>query len=153
MSTNNTNAIQHESQNSNHEIANMKHLERIQVAGDGRPTEDPPQFHRTSSHSTLHAQPSASVSYKHRNNTISNARTLLGLQADAPISADHAEHHHTHKLPWSTIRATLREPFAEFFGTFIMVLFGDMSVAQVLLSAGQKEHGVGNGPDPSISWG
>ncbi|KAK9234839.1 aquaporin-3 [Lipomyces kononenkoae] len=51
------------------------------------------------------------------------------------------------RLVWSRIRLTLREPFAEFFGTFIIIMFGDGVVAQVVLSGGQK------GDYQSISWG
>lgn len=84
--------------------------------------------------------------------TLSSIRTRLGLEREAPIVDEHIEHEH---LRWSSIRTILREPFAEFFGTFIMVLFGDGSVAQVLLSAGQttapgKD---GFGSYQSISWG
>jgi aquaglyceroporin related protein, other eukaryote len=52
------------------------------------------------------------------------------------------------------VRVVLRGPFAEFFGTFIMVIFGDGSVAQVLLSAGETSAPGGNGfgPYQSISW-
>lgn len=50
-------------------------------------------------------------------------------------------------LLWTRIRRELRAPFAEFFGVFIMILFGDGSVAQVLLSNGVK------GQYQSISWG
>lgn len=55
----------------------------------------------------------------------------------------------------SRIRFVLREPLAEFFGVFIMVAFGDGSVAQVLLSAGEKAApGMnGFGAYQSISWG
>lgn len=41
----------------------------------------------------------------------------------------------------------LQDFFSEFFGTFIMVLFGDGVVAQVVLSKGTK------GDYQSISWG
>lgn len=41
-------------------------------------------------------------------------------------------------LLWPRIRLILREPFAEFFGVMIMILFGDGSVAQVLLSKDQN---------------
>jgi aquaglyceroporin related protein, other eukaryote len=50
-------------------------------------------------------------------------------------------------LPWSRVRRYLREPFSEFFGTFILVMFGDGVVAQVVLSNGKK------GDYQSISWG
>jgi len=85
-------------------------------------------------------------------NTLSTIRTKLGLESEAPIVDEHTEHEH---LAWSSIRIVLREPFAEFFGTFIMVLFGDGSVAQVLLSAGQTTApgGDGFGNYQSISWG
>lgn len=51
------------------------------------------------------------------------------------------------ELRWSRIRHTLREPFSEFFGVFIMILFGDGVVAQVVLSHEEK------GSFQSISWG
>lgn len=50
-------------------------------------------------------------------------------------------------LWWSRQRHRLREPLAEFFGVFIMILFGDGVVAQVVLSDGAK------GSYQSISWG
>jgi len=34
-------------------------------------------------------------------------------------------------LLWSRIRHIMREPFSEFFGVFILILFGDGVVAQV----------------------
>ena len=50
-------------------------------------------------------------------------------------------------LLWSRIRHVMREPFSEFFGVFILILFGDGVVAQVVLSGGVK------GSYQSISWG
>ena len=50
-------------------------------------------------------------------------------------------------LAWSRIRHFLREPLAEFFGVFILIMFGDGVVAQVVLSKGAK------GDYQSISWG
>lgn len=50
-------------------------------------------------------------------------------------------------LAWSRIRFYLREPLAEFFGVFILILFGDGVVAQVVLSGGTK------GDYQSINWG
>jgi aquaglyceroporin related protein len=84
--------------------------------------------------------------------TLSSLRTKIGLEAEPPIVDGHDVHE---DLTWSSIRMILREPLAEFFGTFIMVLFGDASVAQVLLSAGEKTApGMnGFGPYQSISWG
>ncbi|EGD95973.1 aquaglyceroporin [Trichophyton tonsurans CBS 112818] len=51
------------------------------------------------------------------------------------------------ELLWTKIRTKFREPFAEFFGVFIMILFGDGVVAQVVLSDSKK------GDYQSISWG
>ncbi|EHY61025.1 Aquaglyceroporin-9 [Exophiala dermatitidis] len=77
---------------------------------------------------------------------------------DAPAFAEHGPLV-DHKIPqadvvqqepdllWSRIRHTLREPFSEFFGVFILILFGDGVVAQVVLSNGEK------GDYQSISWG
>lgn len=50
-------------------------------------------------------------------------------------------------LFWSRLRHLMREPFSEFFGVFILILFGDGVVAQVVLSKGTK------GNYQSISWG
>ena len=50
-------------------------------------------------------------------------------------------------LWWSRVRHTCREGFAEFMGVFILILFGDGVVAQVVLSNGTK------GDYQSISWG
>lgn len=47
---------------------------------------------------------------------------------------------------WPRMRHTLREPFAEFLGTMILILFGDGVVAQVVLSDGAK------GSFQSINW-
>jgi hypothetical protein len=51
------------------------------------------------------------------------------------------------ELPWVRIRRQLQEPFSEFFGTMVMILFGDGVVAQVNLSNKTK------GDYQSISWG
>jgi hypothetical protein len=45
------------------------------------------------------------------------------------------DHSYHSKLWWSRVRLHLKDPFAEFMGTFIMIVFGDGSVAQVLLSS------------------
>jgi aquaglyceroporin related protein len=99
---------------------------------------------------SVRTSPSAAETRRHH--AMSNVRTKLGLEAKAPILEGHEVHNY---LAWSKVRTTLREPFAEFFGTFIMVLFGDGSVAQVLLSTGQSTApgGDGFGSYQSISWG
>lgn len=51
------------------------------------------------------------------------------------------------RLGWSKTRSIWQDAFSEFFGTFIMILFGDGVVAQVVLSEGKK------GDYQSISWG
>ena len=83
---------------------------------------------------------------------LSSIRTKIGLEPEPPILDGHDVHHH---LTWSSVRVIFREPFAEFFGVFIMILFGNGSVAQVLLSTGEKTAPGGNGfgPYQSISWG
>lgn len=62
----------------------------------------------------------------------------LSPSIDSPVSPP---------LLWSRLRAYGRDAFSEFFGTMILILFGDGVVAQVLLSHGQK------GDYQSISWG
>lgn len=88
---------------------------------------------------------------------MSSVRSYVGLKPEVPIDEEHEELEHQ-GLWWSRIRLAFREPFAEFFGTFIMVLFGDGSVAQVLLSAGNSTSTIAPGMDgygnyQSISWG
>ncbi|EWZ89332.1 glycerol channel [Fusarium oxysporum] len=48
---------------------------------------------------------------------------------------------------WVRVRKLLRDPFSEFFGVMILVLFGDGSVAQVVLGEGNK------GDWQNINWG
>ncbi|KAK5115238.1 hypothetical protein LTR62_001438 [Meristemomyces frigidus] len=93
-------------------------------------------------------------SLKKTTSDLTHARQLLGLQPSAPVIEEHDVAEHS-RLAWSKVKILLREPFAEFFGTFILVLFGDGSVAQVLLSAGQKSApgGDGYGNYQSINWG
>lgn len=81
-------------------------------------------------------------------------RSILGLHPQAPIDPEH-DVGPASELLWSRIRIVLREPFAEFWGVAVMVLFGDGSVAQVLLSTGQASAPGGNGFGnyQSINWG
>lgn len=64
-----------------------------------------------------------------------------------PFSVVESTGYEQKKPLWSRIRYTLREPFSEFFGTMILILFGDGVVAQVTLSKDQR------GDYQSISWG
>jgi aquaglyceroporin related protein, other eukaryote len=122
-----------------------------------RKTSTPPE-HREDAHDldnaeTLRTSSTDGFSPKpQRTSKISTARTYMGLTPEAPIVDGHDVHHH---LAWSSMRVVFREPFAEFFGTFVMILFGNGSVAQVLLSTGQATAPGGNGfgAYQSISWG
>jgi aquaglyceroporin related protein len=74
----------------------------------------------------------------------------LGSQHDASIHDVSTGLDSTSSEPsllWYKIRAYGRDAFSEFFGTMILILFGDGVVAQVLLSHGEK------GDYQSISWG
>jgi aquaglyceroporin related protein len=51
------------------------------------------------------------------------------------------------ELWWSSVRRRYQNFFSEFFGVFILILFGNGSVAQVVLSKNQ------NGAYQSITWG
>lgn len=86
--------------------------------------------------------------------TLRRTRSALGLPPDAPLREDD-DVHERQRLWWSRVRIALREPFMEFWGVMIMILFGDGSVAQVLLSTGQTTAPGGNGFGgyQSISWG
>ncbi|KAG8629131.1 hypothetical protein KVT40_002996 [Elsinoe batatas] len=102
---------------------------------------------------------------RHRSNTTDSqgvkssphlavTRKVLGLHPTAPVVDEHDLAPHSQYL-WPKIRLALREPLAEFWGTFCLVLFGDAAVAQVLLSTGQTSApgGDGFGEYTSISWG
>lgn len=86
--------------------------------------------------------------------SLTRSRSIIGLHPDAPIDEEH-DHGPASELLWSRIRAVLREPFAELWGVAIMVMFGDGSVAQVVLSTGQETAPGGNGfgSYQSINWG
>ncbi|KAK3711527.1 glycerol channel [Vermiconidia calcicola] len=85
---------------------------------------------------------------------LQNARSKLGLHPTAPIVEEHDYAKHS-DLWWPRVRLALKEPFAEFFGVFFMVMFGDGAVAQVLLSTDQRTApgGDGFGDYQSINWG
>lgn len=125
---------------------------------------DGPAGHPTSPATTVTANSnghalSATSSDLHKTSShLHSVRTHLGLHPSAPVIEEHdLDTAHTDWF-WPKARMTLKEPFAEFFGVFIMVLFGDGAVAQVLLSSrpGTSETapgGLGFGNYQSISWG
>ncbi|CZT22959.1 related to channel proteins [Ramularia collo-cygni] len=85
---------------------------------------------------------------------VEKTRAMMGLRPEAPIVEEHDNADHA-DLRWAIFRGALKEPFAEFFGTLILVAFGNGSVAQVMLSAGETAAPGGNGfgEYQSINWG
>lgn len=120
--------------------------------------------------SSSSSQPASDeVTYMHREHEHQNQRRMDPNPNPYPYHAEHGppidnalkyeeaeedfQHHKT--LWWSRVRHHLRDPFAEFLGTFIMILFGDGSVAQVQLSANPNlpKSSQNKGEYQSISWG
>jgi aquaglyceroporin related protein len=85
---------------------------------------------------------------------LTRSRSIIGLHPQAPINKAH-DHPPRSTLLWSRIRKVLREPFAEFCGVAIFVMFGNGAIAQVLLSTGQQAApgGDGFGSYQSTNWG
>ncbi|KAK4502473.1 hypothetical protein PRZ48_005898 [Zasmidium cellare] len=90
----------------------------------------------------------------HREHRHSDNSTVLTdppyAEAGVPINRSQtaeAKKESNGNLAWSKVRRYFREPLSEFMGTFILIMFGDGSVAQVVLSNGTK------GDYQSISWG
>ncbi|KFY15756.1 hypothetical protein V492_01772 [Pseudogymnoascus sp. VKM F-4246] len=83
---------------------------------------------------------------------ISHLREHMGLAEDPQIDP---EHESASRFSWPMIRVMFREPFAEFFGTMIMVMFGNGAVAQALLGGGEiaAPGGNGYGNYQSVNWG
>jgi aquaglyceroporin related protein len=103
---------------------------------------------------TEHSFHSSDLTTDRTSSSLTHSRSIIGLNPQAPVDEAH-DHPPRSNLLWSRIRAVLREPFAEFWGVAIMVMFGDGAVAQVLLSAGQASAPGGNGYGSyqSINWG
>jgi len=109
-----------------------------------------------------HLSGSVDGSNSHQSSSFDDA-TLTQIPNDHPIATPKVLAEHgplvDHQIPqadavpqrpdlwWSRVRAYCQEPFSEFFGVFILILFGDGVVAQVVLSGGTK------GSYQSISWG
>jgi aquaglyceroporin related protein len=109
---------------------------------------------RKEQHEEIERRDTASTSRPPISEQTHPIREKLGLHPTAPIHEDHDDIAHN-ELLWSRVKITLKEPFAEFWGTAIMVFFGNGSVAQVLLSVGLKAAPGGNGYGAynAISWG
>ncbi|KAI1617626.1 aquaglyceroporin like protein [Exophiala viscosa] len=126
------------------------------------------QPHDSSSSSTA-TPASDEVTFAHREHEQQHQRTMDPNPNPYPYHQEHGppidnslkyeaaeeDYQHHKNLLWSRIRHHLRDPFAEFMGTFIMILFGDGSVAQVLLSNNDKlpTSSQNKGDYQSISWG
>ena len=78
---------------------------------------------------------------------VARAYAEHGPTIDRTDTADEREEPMNAGLAWPRIRRALREPFSEFIGTFILIMFGDGVVAQVVLSKDTY------GEYQSISWG
>nr|POE63096.1 aquaporin-3 [Quercus suber] len=130
METQGLSNVSHESDSSDR-IYSSKHSHEGDAKHD---------IHDQSSTSATHhefAPSGAETTTLHKTSSgLRDARQHLGLHPNVPIIEEHDTARHS-DLWWPKIRLVLKEPFAEFFGVFTMVLFGDGSVAQVLLSAGQ----------------
>lgn len=93
---------------------------------------------------------------KKASSTLQSPRAWMGLQPMASVDEelDHAHHNH---FFWSKVKIAMKEPFAEFWGTFILVLFGDAAIAQTLLTAGDTtapgQNGFGNWTTITFGWG
>lgn len=95
--------------------------------------------------------------------TVSHVEDAYNSHADhgPPINnssskeRDEKDYEYDPNLWWSKVRHRYREPIAEFFGTFTMIIFGVGSVAQVTLSANPKLplSSQNKGEYQSISWG
>lgn len=109
------------------------------------------------------ADPGESSSGGHTSDEVTYAHTDYPTYAEHGVLVDDVLRHdeleedyaHHNNLLWSRIRHHLREPFMEFMGTFVMIVFGDGSVAQVMLSANPNlpASSQNKGDYQSISWG
>lgn len=108
----------------------------------------------TSSDSTATA--SQRITYAHNDYPFAHAEHGVLIDQQTPQhDAEEAEYQAHRDLWWTQVRHALKDPFAEFMGTFIMIVFGDSSVAQVLLSSNPKlpAGDQKKGEYQSISWG
>ncbi|TID13011.1 hypothetical protein E2P81_ATG09931 [Venturia nashicola] len=127
------------------EKTNNAHMEQIAQASGGSASPDSlyldkPKLREISYHDA-YRQPSQLVHQQTMETLRDHGAPIDHIVPQANTKAVGAD------LWWSKIRAYMQEPFSEFFGCFIMILFGDGVVAQVVLSNGEK------GDYQSISWG
>lgn len=93
---------------------------------DNSEKDDPLALHNLRTASASHrehateADAAAGESLTHTSSQLQNSRHMLGLHPTAPIIEEHDTRNES-DLWWPKIRLTLKEPFAEFFGVFIMV--------------------------------
>lgn len=79
----------------------------------------------------------------------SNAKTVTHEhkeQASLPATSPDMTPLEEAEYAWGRVRRAMQDPFSEFFGVMVMILFGDGVVAQVVLSNSTK------GDYQSISW-
>jgi hypothetical protein len=99
---------------------------------------------------------SQEITYAHNDHRFIHAEHGVLIDQQSPQNvAEEEEYEAHHDLWWTRTRHILKDPFAEFMGTFIMIVFGDGSVAQVLLSTNPNlpKGDQGKGDYQSISWG
>lgn len=98
---------------------------------------------------------SENVAFAHNDYPFIHAEHGVLIDQQSPQNAaEEAEYEAHHNLWWTRMRHHLKDPFAEFMGTFVMIVFGDGAVAQVMLSA-NKNLPAGDqnkGDYQSISW-
>lgn len=94
--------------------------------------------HEHASSSTQSDEPRPKMAYKESGALINRTETVDARWEGAASNRG---------LMWPRIRHYMRKPFSEFMGTFILIMFGDGVVAQVVLSNDQK------GNYQSINWG
>jgi hypothetical protein len=88
----------------------------------------------TSQSRVRHGSQMTEEELKEHERQISHLRERVGLPEDLHIRP---EHESTNRFSWPSFRVIFREPFAEFFSTMVMVMFGNGSIAQVLLGGGE----------------
>lgn len=118
------------------QLPDVEHREHARVPTLSPPHENPMYQMATAGTSNSMNSTKTKAELDHHN-TLSSLRTKIGLEHEPPIVDGHEAHDH---LAWSSVRYMLREPFAEFFGTFIMVLSGMAVWHKFFLVQGRHLH-------------